>query len=293
MVCMAKDEGGLGIKNLEWFNLALLAKWRWRLLKEDKGLWREILAIRYGVESEGAADLDISLGKKKKGTSWWKGICRLGRIDNSEDWFQLGLNRKVGAGNKISFWEDVWYGPTSFSDLFPRLYSVSEDKNKVTGNLGTWTGERWEWNLTWRRPLFELEQEMWVEFAATIFLACPRRNEEDNWEWSWESSRYYSAKSAYKWLQQFCQTQVNGGDREVLILKHFWKVKAPPKVLGFSWRLLNCKDIVPTKCNLHKRNVIWDQQHLFCRLCEVGIESVDHLFLQCNKAYSVWMNLYA
>lgn len=29
-------EGGLGIKNLESFNLALLAKWRWRICNEKR-----------------------------------------------------------------------------------------------------------------------------------------------------------------------------------------------------------------------------------------------------------------
>ncbi|PNX91435.1 hypothetical protein L195_g047566, partial [Trifolium pratense] len=33
-VCLPKDKGGLGIKNLALFNLALLCKWKWRCLNE-------------------------------------------------------------------------------------------------------------------------------------------------------------------------------------------------------------------------------------------------------------------
>lgn len=37
VVCKPKLEGGLGVKDLEWFNIALLTKWRWRLIKGEMG----------------------------------------------------------------------------------------------------------------------------------------------------------------------------------------------------------------------------------------------------------------
>lgn len=37
-VCKSKKECGLGVKNLEWLNSALLAKWKWRILNEENGL---------------------------------------------------------------------------------------------------------------------------------------------------------------------------------------------------------------------------------------------------------------
>ncbi|KAI5411581.1 hypothetical protein KIW84_056590 [Lathyrus oleraceus] len=46
-VCKPKEEGGLGIKNLELFNKALLLKWKWRIVKENDALWSEILRVRY------------------------------------------------------------------------------------------------------------------------------------------------------------------------------------------------------------------------------------------------------
>lgn len=41
-VCKSKSEGGLGVKDIEAFNNALLLKWRWRLLVEEGGLWSKI-----------------------------------------------------------------------------------------------------------------------------------------------------------------------------------------------------------------------------------------------------------
>lgn len=86
---------------------------------------------------------------------------------------------KLGIGNKVSFWEDIWYGPESMMELFPRLYSVSGDKNKVIHEMGVWVAKRWEWKFDWRRQFFAWEQELWVEFMEIILTACPMNVGED------------------------------------------------------------------------------------------------------------------
>lgn len=37
------DKGGLGVKNISDFNLSLLCKWRWKILKGSDSLWYHIL----------------------------------------------------------------------------------------------------------------------------------------------------------------------------------------------------------------------------------------------------------
>lgn len=88
------------------------------------------------------AALDVQEGCRK-GSSWWRGICRLGSFNNELDWFQKGLKRKLGIGNNIRFWEKIWFGPRSMREAFPTLYNVSEDKEKVIASLGSWEGDRW------------------------------------------------------------------------------------------------------------------------------------------------------
>jgi hypothetical protein len=46
-VCQPKDQGGLGISNLEYRNTSLLCKWLWRLENED-GLWQQLLFLEMG-----------------------------------------------------------------------------------------------------------------------------------------------------------------------------------------------------------------------------------------------------
>lgn len=43
-----RELGGMGIKNLRDFNLALLWKWRWRMKVDKESLWYRVLAARYG-----------------------------------------------------------------------------------------------------------------------------------------------------------------------------------------------------------------------------------------------------
>jgi hypothetical protein len=46
MVCQPKDQGGLGIQNLEMQNQCLLSKWLFKLINEE-GLWQTILRYKY------------------------------------------------------------------------------------------------------------------------------------------------------------------------------------------------------------------------------------------------------
>jgi hypothetical protein len=50
---MPKKDEGLGVKDLKVFNLSLLAKWRWRLLADDKPQWRLVLEAKYRSDPEG------------------------------------------------------------------------------------------------------------------------------------------------------------------------------------------------------------------------------------------------
>ena len=44
--------GGLGIRKIGLFNQALLGKWLWRFRKEAIHLWRQVIATKYGEDSE-------------------------------------------------------------------------------------------------------------------------------------------------------------------------------------------------------------------------------------------------
>jgi len=45
-VCKPHEEGGLGIRDIGSFNYALLAKWKWRMMSDEKGKWKDILVSK-------------------------------------------------------------------------------------------------------------------------------------------------------------------------------------------------------------------------------------------------------
>lgn len=127
-VCKPKKSGGLGIKELHLFNLSLLGKWRWRLEREEKALWNEVLNFRYRVgHSANSNNANIHLCQIS--SIWWGGLCSIeGGNQVPLGWFKAGLFKKVGDGRSTYFWDDVWLGSESLKNQFPRLFSIADNK---------------------------------------------------------------------------------------------------------------------------------------------------------------------
>lgn len=73
-ICQPKKLGGLVIKNLELFNFALLAKWKWSLFDGvEGGLWKHILISKYGGWKR------LSKGREgaRKSSYSWKDLCKV------------------------------------------------------------------------------------------------------------------------------------------------------------------------------------------------------------------------
>ena len=50
IVCLEKQNGGLGFRNLSLFNKALLGKWSWKFVKERNPLWKWVIVGKYGIQ---------------------------------------------------------------------------------------------------------------------------------------------------------------------------------------------------------------------------------------------------
>ncbi|CAJ2642053.1 unnamed protein product [Trifolium pratense] len=70
-ICLRREYGGLGVRQLREFNLALLGKWCWRMLVDREGLWFRVLAARYGVEGGRLRD------GGRRGSLWWREIVSI------------------------------------------------------------------------------------------------------------------------------------------------------------------------------------------------------------------------
>jgi hypothetical protein len=93
----AKEIGGLGFRDLEFFNLALLAKQGWRLIQNPDSLVAKIMMVKYYPNS---TFLEASIGRKPSYA--WRSIW------NSRKLLTEGLIWRVGDGKSIRIWEDLW-----------------------------------------------------------------------------------------------------------------------------------------------------------------------------------------
>jgi hypothetical protein len=94
----SKDQGGLGIHNLEVKNTALLGKWLFKLLTE-KGMWQTILKKKY-IGPKALSQVLWKLGD----SHFWAGLMATKKF-----FFGLG-SFSIKDGMEIRFWEDKWLG---------------------------------------------------------------------------------------------------------------------------------------------------------------------------------------
>lgn len=69
-MCKAKSSGGMGFRDLEAFNKALLAKQGWRIMKDPDSLLASLLKARYYPNP---SFLDAKLGHNPSYT--WSILC--------------------------------------------------------------------------------------------------------------------------------------------------------------------------------------------------------------------------
>jgi hypothetical protein len=93
----AKDKGGLGFRDLELFNLAILAKQGWCLIQNPETLMAKIMRAKYYPNSN-FLEADIGQNPSYAWHSIW----------NSKKLLKEGLVWRVGDGTKIRIWEDPW-----------------------------------------------------------------------------------------------------------------------------------------------------------------------------------------
>lgn len=120
-LCKNKKEGGLGIKNLQAFNKALLCKWIWRYLKKDNKLWKRVLSSRHGVplwKSRGVREVGGGGGR----TGWWKRVS--GLVEGGEGvWFWGKAEQRLGDGGVAGFWDGAWAGGKTLKISFLGCFS--------------------------------------------------------------------------------------------------------------------------------------------------------------------------
>ena len=144
----------MGIKEISKFNEALLGKWRQHqrcfvlsFHSVPLVLFLFISIIYYTLCSN-------------KDSLWWRDLKIIFQNTQQGEKIKKGISWKVGRGDRFKFWEDEWIqGEVSLITKYPRLFVISQQQNNSIQQMGGFKDNEWEWNLSWRRPLFDNEQQ--------------------------------------------------------------------------------------------------------------------------------------
>ncbi|XP_019418518.1 PREDICTED: uncharacterized protein LOC109329295 [Lupinus angustifolius] len=146
VVCKSKELGGLGVKDLFRFNLALLGKWRWRRLQDKDALWVKVINSKYGLEWLSHPNICSS--------RWWRDLGKVGSSgEDSGGWFVDNVWKDIGNGLQTLFWHDIWVGNQSLKVAFPRLFNLASNHGAWVGDNGYWKDDVWYWEIPWKRDM--------------------------------------------------------------------------------------------------------------------------------------------
>ena len=96
------EVGGLGLRKIRLFNQALLGKWLWRFGNEVTGLWRQVIAFKYGEASGRWCTRDV---RGTHGCGMWKNIRKgaesfFGHVLYAGEGFRIKSGR-LGCSTKL------------------------------------------------------------------------------------------------------------------------------------------------------------------------------------------------
>ena len=228
VVCRPRDQGGLGIHDLEIKNRALLGKWLFKLLSEE-GLWQTLLRRKY-VGSKAVSQVVWKPGD----SHFWAGLMATKKF-----FFPHG-SFAIKNGSETRFWEDQWLGQTTLREQYPALYDIVRYKGdtlaKVMGSSPP--------NVSFRRSLHRPRQASWNALLMRLD-SVQLTHGSDRFQWNLNKNGLFSVDSMYKVLIQ-SDIPIDNNNNKI------WKMKIPLKTNVFTWYLR--RGVIFTKDNLAKRN---------------------------------------
>ena len=140
----------------------------------------------------------------------------------------------VGDGERIRFWEDLWWGDQPLGVRYPRLLRVVTDENiPISSILGS--TRPFSWNFNFRRNLFDSE----IEDLESLMRSLDRLHLShlvlDMRSWSLSPSGLFTVKSFFLALSQFSSSPL------VFPTKFIRNSQVPFKVKSFVWLVAHNK----------------------------------------------------
>jgi ribonuclease HI len=266
-ICKNKRDGGLGFRGIRAFNQALLAKQGWQCFTRPDALLSRVLKAKY------YPNCDFLKAKECQNMSYtWRSIL------NSSWILKKGGIWKIGDGETIDIWKDNWLpeqeGHKTWS-LEPSGNPYKHVKDLILPISKTWNSN--------------IISSLFQPFEAQQILNLPITNTSYPDEFYWPNNKegIYTVKSGYQaileWQSRDNDPTTSNPKEDSHIWDKLWKQQIPPKHKHLMWRVFH--NALPVRGNLITRGI---QCSPLCPRCNSKIESIDHIFKDCEWSRRVW-----
>ena len=264
-VCLPKEEGGLGFRNLLVWNQVQCLKFIWILLSSDTSLWAD---WHRSIHLSTRSFWTLSPAQSD---SWvWKRLLKL-RPLAAQFCFSV-----LGNGKKTSFWYDTW---TPLGQLInyigpagPRALRVRKDA-QVADTIR---------EATWTPPHPRSQQELDLHTHLTTISLPLNSDIDDFYIWIAGDSSLNVFSSAATW--EVMRPRQYAKDWFEVV----WFKGAVPK-LAFNMWIANA-DRLPTMSRLASWGIPVSPN---CALCSsASVETRDHLMLSCDFSANIWRDVF-
>ncbi|RVW56152.1 hypothetical protein CK203_080775 [Vitis vinifera] len=213
----------------------------------------------------------------------WSHRCPWKTIAQVFQEFSPFVRLVVGNGERIRFWEDLWWGNQTLCSQFADLYKVISVKNLTVSNV---LGNSFppSWNFNFRRNLTDSEIDLLQRLMSSLSSVLFSPSLSDSRAWYLSSSGLFSVKSFFLALSKV--------SNPILFFpaKFLWSSKVPSKVKSLAWLVAYGKVNTDDKLRLRRPYKALCPQ--WCILCKGKGESIDHIFLHCPITIGLWHRLF-
>ena len=264
-LCLSKEKGGVGFRDLSAFNDALLAKQCWRIVTTPDSLAARVLKGKYFPRTS------FWEAKVMTNASYtWRSIV------GAKELLAQGSRWIIGSGHNVRFWKDKWLPNLPGG----RIFSNPPDGHHED-SVAMWYNEE---GGGWRRD----EIAPWVtvtELEAILKTRVSGSGSHDFLSWCHTKNGEFCVRSAYHLEMDRRNGNVGGssGNKEKQLWKQIWGARVPQRVKHLVWRAIT--NSLPTRQKLAERGLQIDPQ---CPRCGEERESVEHLMLKCGESSLIW-----
>ncbi|KAJ4839691.1 hypothetical protein Tsubulata_006579 [Turnera subulata] len=241
-ISIPKECGGMGIMDLSVMNQCLLFKWIWKFCSPVDGVWKDLIARKYGVRSCSPFP-EFPL---QKCSLMWRDITLSGSpMSQSGIDLLQGSEIRWGSGSSVCFWSDNWSGRGSLKVLFPRIFSLSLCKAESVQYCLSQESQLPRWLHSWRRLLRDWELSEVEEIKNYVDGISLRPASEDCRVWRGGVSGCYSVRLGRSYIYS-----------SLGFVRHtpfIWFALSPFKTECWLWLALNKG--IPTKDALSYRGI--------------------------------------